>query len=307
MIFGWTQDDGAINAGPGPSIQTEDDMVGPLKSFAHALSDDQIKGLFAQYDPVDFENDLRNYEARKGPDDPTVTVHWFRLSRIFRDLIFTCSSIEYGASMVKHTQASSDPTFSDVRLYDLNQSTLTPLWKAAGMPYIGVSHGSDTNYIFNGVFPEGKLSDEDRKLAESFTRALVSFAYTGDPVDRAHSSGATIETWPAAYPEGSSGGADTIPSSLNIEVIGGPYGTGPATLMKGSPRSEAAGDAVMEGSGSGSIGKMQHVVADVFGSFKAMGSAVRPERQGQRQRQIERERLFERCAYISSLAETLGV
>lgn len=72
FVFGWTQDDGATNAGPAPAFQTEDDMN---KSFAHALTDEDYEQLFSLYSASDFEQDVRNYEARKAacplfPDIP---------------------------------------------------------------------------------------------------------------------------------------------------------------------------------------------------------------------------------------------
>src|SRR6476469_7852319 len=106
MIFGWTQDDGAMNVGPGNNIRNEEDMISILKGFATFLSPAQIKGLFALYPNEDFEEDRRNYHARKSPEEPEISVHWWRISRILRDLLFVCSSLDYGAEMVKQTRSS---------------------------------------------------------------------------------------------------------------------------------------------------------------------------------------------------------
>jgi len=57
-------------------------------------------------------------------------------------------------------------------------SVLVQLWKVAGIPYIQISHGSDTNYIFDGVFPEGDLGGPDSELSKMFTRSLISLAFT---------------------------------------------------------------------------------------------------------------------------------
>ncbi|KAF7936452.1 uncharacterized protein EAE97_007818 [Botrytis byssoidea] len=38
MIFRWTQDDGAMNVGPGHLIQSEEDMITSIKSFVHAMN-----------------------------------------------------------------------------------------------------------------------------------------------------------------------------------------------------------------------------------------------------------------------------
>lgn len=302
MVYGWTQDDGAINAGIGNLINSEEDMIGPIKAFFHWLSVEQLQKLFSLYDPRDFEADVSNYEAHKRPEDPTISVHYYRLSRIMRDLLFTCSSIEFGYQMVKHTQASLDANFSGVRLYDLNQSVLTPLWEVSGMPYVGVSHGSDTNYIFNGVFPEGQMGKDDQDLSQEFTRSFINFAYYGDPNDRTKSETSSSE-WLDAYGDVSGDDSNTMPSTVNIQVIGGPYGTGPVSLSDEAERKSSNGDSTVTGdAGNFDSGNMQHVMADPL-KFESMDSAASHARQGQ----IQREKLFQRCAYVSSLAETLGV
>ncbi|PQE05222.1 Carboxylesterase type B protein [Rutstroemia sp. NJR-2017a BBW] len=290
MILGWTQDDGAMNAGPGHLIATEEDMILPIKQFSHALSSQQFTKLFSLYTPSDFEEEKFNYDSNKDPADPEISVHYFRLSRILRDILFTCSSIDFGYHMVKHTQKDMEPDFSGVRLYDLNQSTLTPLWKGAGMPYVRVSHGSDTNYIFNGVCPELQLSREDQELSELFTRSLVNFAYTGHPLSQSKEQ-TQFEEWPESYGIVGAREDDEVPRELNIEVIGGPYGTGSVHLTE-----QADGGMTPE------VEMMQQVLADPV-HFGYMDSFHAYERR----RQMEQEKLFERCAYINSLAETLDV
>lgn len=290
MVFGWTQNDGAINAGPGDLIQAEEDMIAPIKSFAHALSEEQLSDLFKLYPPSDFQEELDKYGARKGVEDPDVSVHYFRLSRILRDLLFTCSSIEFSRQMVRQTH---DPDFSNARLYVLNQSVLAPIWKGAGVPYIGVSHGSDTNYIFNGVFPEGSLEDGDRELSEAVARSFINFAYTGDPNAESSSQSQAAE-WPTAWT------LDDGKSSLdlNIQVIGGPYGTGPAALSERFDESEET----MTSKDSLGSGKMQEVLMDDFKFGRMRSSADQT-----RERLIQQEKLPQRCAYINSLSETLGI
>lgn len=136
MVFGWTQDDGAMNAGPAPLFEDEEAMKVPIKNFAHALTDKDYESLFSLYPPVDFADEVKNYNARKEESDPIAPVHYFRVSRILRDMMFTCPSIDFGYEMSRQSKAL-DPTFSGVRLYDLNQSMLTPMFKGAGMPYMG--------------------------------------------------------------------------------------------------------------------------------------------------------------------------
>jgi hypothetical protein len=143
MVFGWTQDDGALNAGPAHLIQSEADMKAPIRNFASALTEEDFAQLFSLYPVAHFEDRVRDYELEGGPNDPEVSVHFFRLSQILRDMLFTCSFIDFGSSSLSQSQsASADLGSTSIYLYILNQSMLTPLWKGAGMPYIGVSHGS---------------------------------------------------------------------------------------------------------------------------------------------------------------------
>lgn len=290
MIFGWTQDDGAMNVGPGHLITTEEDMILPIKQFAHALSSEQFTKLFSLYPASDFEEEKFNYDSNKDPVDPEVSVHYFRLSRILRDVLFTCSSIDFGYHMVKHTRDDTNSKFSGVRLYDLNQSTLAPLWKGAGMPYVRVSHGSDTNYIFNGVCPEIELGRGDQELSELFTRSLVNFAYTGIPISQSKEQ-KQFEEWPESYGRIGVGEADQVPHELNIQVIGGPYGTGSVHVTEQTDSGTAP-----------EFGTMQQALADPvnFGSMDSFNAY-------ERKRQMNQEKLFQRCAYINSLAETLDV
>lgn len=291
MIFGWTQDDGAMNVGPGHLIQSEEDMITSIKSFVHSMSVEQYSEIFHLYSTSDFEEELNNYISHKDSEDPDISVHYFRVSRILRDILFTCSSIDFGYHMVKHTQKVMDPTFTGVRLYDLNQSTLTPLWKGAGMPYVKVSHGSDNNYLFNGVFPEGQLAEEDQELSEMMARSLINFAYTGNPISKSPPQ-KQFNEWPESY--GKIGDDNTGPDNMRIQVIGGPHGTGSVLLTDETDHDESER--------SDKIGKMQQVLSDAD-RFGSMDSA----RVLERKRQIEQEKLFQRCAYINSLSETLNI
>ncbi|KAL9617561.1 MAG: hypothetical protein Q9160_007631 [Pyrenula sp. 1 TL-2023] len=373
MIFGWTQDDGAMNTGPAFFINSESDMIAPIRNFAHVLSSTQLQHLFSRYAEEDFVPDLAHYNARKSPSDPEVSVHYFRASRILRDLLFTCSSIDYARHMALHTRASGAAAFDAVRLYALNQSVLTPLFEATNMPYVGVAHGSDTHYVFNGVFPEGEVTEKDQVLARDFTRALINFAYTGNPNPQAR-DGTGWGEWPAAFshpqPEDGNDEPDTEPKALNIQVIGGPYGTGPVALPNPQddyastsastshlPESEQAvlqraTDVDSDSNPSSpsstpssffsrprAISKMNLAISSVldngfdfdfdfslipslkfewdlgamrspFASSSSGSESVAEtvrKKQAQREAEVKREKLFERCEYINSLTETLGI
>lgn len=289
IVFGWTQDDGATNTGPAPMFQTEEDMKTPIKSFAHSLTDDDYEELFSLYPASDFEQEVYNYEARKSDSDPVAPVHWFRVARIMRDLLFTCSSIDFGFEVWKQSKAL-DPMFPGVRHYDLNQSMVTPLLHAAGMPYVGVVHGSDLDYIYNNMFPRHEMSDSNKQLSGDILASFISFAYTGN------TNSDESQSWPESFVEPvalheyhrESAGL----SGFNLQVIGGPFGTG--TCHVANEMGGIAGFAVQGGS----------VQSPIVGSvqFGEMDSALLQERR----REIGRERLLERCAFINGLAEKLG-
>ncbi|KAI1397828.1 Alpha/Beta hydrolase protein [Hypoxylon fuscum] len=294
MVFGWAQDDGDTIAGPASKFQKEEDMKVSIKAFAHALTDEDYEELFTHYPASDFEEEVRNYEYRyrKGESDPAAPIHYFRVSRILRDILFTCSSIEFGYEMSRQSKAL-DPNFPGVRLYDLNQSMLTPIFKSAGMPYVGVCHGSDTNYIFNGVFPEGQITEEaDQKLSESMAGSFINFAYTGDPTFEKNEG---FKSWPESFPnhDGLDERSVSGPTRINIQLIGGPLGTGSCSLGRKLDGDE---DSIAQ------AGSMQiPLIGDV--EVGEMESAVSRSRQ----RELERQKLLKRCAYISTLSEKLGV
>ncbi|KAI1775457.1 alpha/beta-hydrolase [Hypoxylon cercidicola] len=290
MVFGWTQDDGATNAGPAASFQTEEDIKTPIEAFAHALTTDDYERLFSLYPISDFEEDVQNYEASKAASEPDVSVHFFRASRILRDILFTCSSIDFGYEMSRQSRVA-DPTFPGVRLYDLNQSMLTPLFKGAGMSYIRVAHGSDTNYIFDGVFPEGAISDEDQKLSKSMATTFINFAYSGDPTSAEDEH---FSSWPEAFPdpEKLDESPSSTPSSFNVHVIGGPLGSGSCQVS--SDRTDAY-----------AVGQDEEFQQPLVDSARYTEMASKASQA--RKREVDREKLVERCAFISTLSEKLGV
>ncbi|OTA99106.1 hypothetical protein M426DRAFT_68444 [Hypoxylon sp. CI-4A] len=288
-VFGWTQDDGAMNAGPAASFQTEEDIKTPIKAFAHELTDKDYEGFFSLYSESDFEDDVRNYEASKAESDPSVSVHFFRASRILRDILFTCSSIDYGYEISRQSKVL-DPDFAGVRVYDLNQSMMAPLFKGAGMPYIKVAHGSDTNYIFNGLYPEGTISEEDQELSKSMTTAFINFAYTGNPTT---SKDEHFFNWPESLPESTEleDSLESGPSTLKVYVIGGPHGSGSAKVTSEDANTYSAGQQ----------GVQQPLLNT--GKYTEMECKVAQARK----REIQREKLLERCAFIGTLSEKLGV
>ncbi|KAK8036081.1 Carboxylesterase- type B [Apiospora rasikravindrae] len=283
MVFGWTHDDGATNAGLPTNFQTEADIKTPIrKNFAHALTDEDYASLFALYPTSDFETEVANYEARRqAKTDPAISVHYFRAARILRDLLFTCSSIDFGSEMTKQSRAL-DPSFPGVRMYDLNQSMVTQLFRGAGMPWLGIVHGSDIDYLYNNMFPRSSMSSEDLDLAGRFLASFVNFAYTGDPNGQGSSS------WPESFPVGSDEGA-------NVQLIGGPWGTGSYRLSTRAAAEEEGSIATEQMQG------MQHPLVDSTKYEEMVG-----EWHQRGQQELERDRLGKRCSFVNGLAEKLG-
>lgn len=267
-------------------------MKSSIKNFAHSLEDSDLEKLFSLYSVADFETRVNDYELNKDDGDPSVPVHYFRLSQIMRDMLFTCSSIDFGYEMRKQSGASQlNP---GIRLYALNQSMLTPMWKGAGMPYVGVSHGSDTNYIFNGLFPEGTVPESDEALSRSMSEAFIRFAATGDS-NTPQSSG-EIE-WPEAFTTlaGERGSLDL--QSLSVQIVGGPLGTGAGFASRehaGLNNSTIQAD-IDEGNGA-------QQVLNGYG----IGAMASPSTR-RRSEVLAEEKLLERCLFVNSLAEKLGV
>lgn len=158
---------------------------------------------------------------------------------------------------------------------------------------IKVCHGSDTNYIFNGLFPEGEVSEADQKLSKSVAASFINFAYTGSPVIP---DDECFQNWPEAFADAEylNGEGESGPSTINIQLIGGPFGTGPCSLR---PTYDTA-----RIPGAQEAGRMQQPLAGGFeyGEMESDLSQARRE-------QLQRQKLLERCAFINTLAPKLGV
>jgi hypothetical protein len=282
-----------MNAGPAHLTQDEEAIKSAIKGFASSLDDGDFENLFSYYTVADFESRKAKYELAKEESDPVAPVHYFRLSQILRDLLFTCSSIDFGFEMSKRSY-DLNLEFPGIRLYTLNQSMLTPLWKGAGMPYVGIAHGSDTNYIFNGLFPEGQVSKEDQQLSKTVTEAFIRFASTGNPNNQESDE---YETWSEAFPKpGEQIGQSTL-QRLLVQVIGGPLGTGATYPLR--EHSDMSVSSVHDTLNSES-GAQQILKGFEIGAMFSKASHLRSE-------VLAREKLLERCAFVNSLSEKLGV
>jgi hypothetical protein len=261
-------------------------MKPAIRRFTSWLDESDFAALFELYSVANFEDKVRDYNAVKEEADPVVPVHYFRISQILRDVLFTCSSIDFGYEMSKQSGDVGENT----RLYVLNQSMMAPLWKGAGMPYISVSHGSDTHYIFNGLFPEGQIFESDQALSRKMAETFIRFAATGDP------NGPHIndeEHWPAAFTHATK---ESEPRNVLLQIVGGPYGT--ATARISTKDDNFIGRAEYDASDLGD--SQQRLQGYELGGMTSKSSQFRNEI-------LAREKLLERCAFINSLAEKLGI
>ena len=135
-----------------------------------------------------------------------------------------------------------------------------------GVPQWRVSHLSDIPYIFNeDVAAGGDNSAAQQELSVLLSGSAAAFAHTGDPTV---SPGRSLKDWPTAYQDQSSTALKKeYPEELNLYVIGGPEGSGTATITS------------------------------------ERGSGTVPERE----KALAWEKVIERCGFINSIQEEIGV
>lgn len=135
-----------------------------------------------------------------------------------------------------------------------------------GIPQWRVSHLSDVPYIFNeDVAAGGDNSPAQQDLSALLSGSAAAFAHTGDPTV---SRGRSFKNWPIAYSDQSRHAlSKEYPEQLSLYVVGGPHGSGPATIA-----SRKGSEAVSE-----------------------------------RDKALAWEKVIERCSFINSIQEEIGV
>ena len=120
----------------------------------------------------------------------------------------------------------------------MNQTKYGPIFQYMGVPQWRVSHLSDIPYILNeDVAAGGDNSPAQRALSTLLSGSAAAFAYTGSPTT---SGGRTLQNWPIAYPDQSRQALSKVyPEKLNLYVVGGSQGSGPATIASGSGATSA--------------------------------------------------------------------
>lgn len=282
-MMGWTQNDGSMQVAPPNLVTTEEEMIPTIKQWVYGIDQSQISQLFNLYPAPDFEDEKIAFEAAH-PASPGVAVHWFRLSQMMRDILFTCPSIDfvhYNAHYSK-SQGKQQSSTEDSYLYAFNQTLFSPLLEAGGMPHLGVCHGSDTNYVLNGVWPEaeavGGMSAEDVTLSSSFSASLLRFAYGETPgLDDSLNSHKWLQ--------------NSMPGDVGIEIVGGPN---PGSVVLRNDEDGAAG--IADG-----VGAHEYVEGEQEFVYGTMGN----KQNASRTKTVGKERLLERCAFINTLTKAL--
>ena len=120
----------------------------------------------------------------------------------------------------------------------MDQTKYGPIFQYMGVPQWRVSHLSDIPYILNeDVAAGGDNSAPQRALSALLSGSAAAFAHTGDPTV---SRGRVLKDWPLAYAGQSRQALSKLyPDKLNLYVVGGPQGSGPATIASGGAAASA--------------------------------------------------------------------
>ena len=226
IIGSWVANDGAWYAQP--STSDDESVLASFQTFVLGLSQRSLDQILSLYPPSDFAHLVR-------PSD-RVTAQYYRAAQINRDLWFTCPVIDFTWQYTRYGG-------KEVRIYEMNQTKFGPILQYMGVPQWRVCHLSDIPYLMNeDVAAGGDNSAAQRDLSDLLSGSAAAFAYTGDPA-----RGQTFKDWPVAY-SGLSKQALTseYPEKLNLYIIGGPEGNGPAEVGPGHASTKGSRSQALE-------------------------------------------------------------
>ena len=224
LIGSWVANDGAWYVEP--TINDDASVLASFQTFVHGLSAVSLQHLLALYPLADF-----NHLAR--PDG--ATADYYRAAQINRDLWFTCPVIDF---TWQYTRFVSD---ANVRLYVMNQTKFAPIFQSMGVPHWHISHLSDIPYLMNeDVAAGGDNSAGQQELSALLSGSIAAFAKTGNPTI---SNGPVFRDWKIAYRDQIDQTLRSeIPEELNVYVVGGALGSGPARMESGMGSGASARD-----------------------------------------------------------------
>lgn len=285
----WTQNEGSSLVGVPGTLKEETDVEAAIRKYNPTFSKAQIGRLLELYP-------LEDFMAQAGVF-PGVSAQEFRAAQILKDTLFTCLTLDFTYQMARNAE-------SKVHLGVINQTVYTPALGGAQAAFLGVIHGSDLPYVFRNYARGGETGPEHEALADAYATSIIAYAYSGSP---ATANG--FADWPAAFETVESGALS--PDCLNVEVLGGPWGSGPSRVCQDPAAAERPGS--LEGFqeqpdgifGQAVLGGMK--VQQWLGSMLPMGAATEEQKALERAQRFRWEKLHRRCAYINTLQETMGM
>ena len=248
LLHTWLEDDASQFV---PSIINSEAAVTAFFSslFTHATSD----RLLSLYPVEEFEAQVLK--------NSTITAQYYRASRIFRDYLFACPALNL-------TNEFSLQSTNQTYLLLWNTTRSQPVWDSLNHSEWQIAHTSDVPYFFNEDLVGGDNSQSALQLSAKISSSYSAFATYGSP--------STPDfDWPPAW-SGRSG------VNATVFVVGGPYGSGPATL---EPTVRAAA-----GRGSTANG----------------WNGTSTSADYQRSEALAQEKLAERCAFIDTIGPPVG-
>ena len=232
------------------------------------------------------------------PNEPA-TPQYYRAAQINRDIWFTCPVLDFTyhyalhPSSTNNVNSSSTSPSSSVHIYEMNATKFTPIFAYMGVPEWRVAHLSDIPYVLNlDVSAGGDNSPPQRELSAQLSGSVSTFAWTGNPnvnvksgnldattmVERRDAGGTSgvgqgreqgFTDWPPAYDSSPTPQRkEEGPDELDVFVIGGEWGSG-----------------------------------KVRETMKASGEAEASDRE----KAARWEMIVERCRFINSITEEIGV
>ena len=200
------------------TLEDDASVLSSFETYVHGLSQSSLQSILSLYPESDFTHMVQpNEEA---------TAQYYRAAQINRDLLFTCPVIDFTWQYTRYGA-------SQVRIYEMNQTKYGPIYQnIMGVPQWRVSHLSDIPYVMNeDVAAGGDNSAAQKRLSSYLSGSAAAFAHSGEPTI---SRGRSFKDWPNAY-SGQNAQAleNDYPKELNLYVVGGPYGSGPATITSG--------------------------------------------------------------------------
>lgn len=204
VIASWVTNDGAWYAPP--TTATDDDVV---KSFTLwlTLSEGTIEKLLELYPVSDFD-----FMAQ----EQGVSPQYYRAVQISRDLWFTCPVLDFAWQYGRHNSYN-------VRLYEHNTTRFAPSYAAMGVPMWKIAHLSDIPYVLNSQSLGGGADNSPDQLALSaaISKRILKFIISAVP----------DEQWSPAF-TGITGDItrDDLPSTVSLQLFGGPYGDSQAMI-----------------------------------------------------------------------------